>query len=160
MPISKERRNRISLTNNFHKREKMNGLLQTWLTSQIHFIILTCSNDQVDHPFPADGITVFDRGRCFDRVAIQQMVHFVIIRPSNVPLPPPSRFSTPSLWKLVDKRCAIRQFALPPFHWFNLLVFFVSHSPVTRTPKRIAIEDSKSGISLWFCRREKENKVK
>lgn len=75
---------------------------------QIHFIIFTCSNDQVDHPFPADGITVFDRGRCFDRVAIQQMLHFVIIRPSNDP-PPYTTFSTPSLWKLADtrdKRCA------------------------------------------------------
>lgn len=86
-PISRKNRISLQLANNFHKRWT-DCSLQTWPTSQIHFIILTCSNDRVDHRSPADGITVFDRGRCSDRVAIQRMLHFVIIRPSNDPHPP------------------------------------------------------------------------
>lgn len=117
---------------------------------QIHFIILTCSNDQVDHPFPADGITVFDRGRCFDRVAIQQMLHFVIIRPSNDP-PPYTTFSTPSLWKLADtrdKRCAS---PCP----VSIDLIFRHFQLRERTPNRIEIPwirlQSAISISLWVC---------
>lgn len=57
-PISRKNRISLQLANNFHKRWT-DCSLQTWPTSQIHFIILTCSNDRVDHRSPADGITVF-----------------------------------------------------------------------------------------------------
>lgn len=95
---------------------------------QIRFIILTCSNDQVDHPFPGLPLRF-----SIDRVA----------NPTNAPLcyHPALECSLPSLqvlytivaWKLVDtrdKRCASPCLPSPfPFH----LIFRHFRRPAPRT---------------------------
>lgn len=98
-----------------------NVVTNVWPISrgQIRFIILTCSNDQVDHPFPGLPLRF-----SIDRVANPTNAPLCYHPALECPLPSLQVLYTIVAWKLVDTRD--KRIALPPLSLsisFNLSAF-------------------------------------